>query len=110
MLDFTEKIEQHQVNWDRGASEAISYRHRDGTVVETRAFIDYADIRKEDSDERKDNVYFYLIKLEKEPKFHDSIKYNDKVYVIESWKKHNAYSTLYDVVTISERALKHRRH
>ena len=110
MLDFTEKIEQHQVNWDKGASEAIEYRFReDRSIVTAKAFVSYADIREIDSDERKDEVYFYLVNLSKEPKYHDSIKYNNKVYLVESWKKHNGYSTLYDLVTKSERALRHGR-
>ena len=110
LLDLSEKIEQHQINRERGASEDIQYRYRHSkTIVDTKAFVSYGELRSDKNHERQDETIFYLVNLPNEPKFHDSIKYDGKVFLVEEWRKHNKYSTLYDLVTLSELALKNRR-
>jgi hypothetical protein len=80
-------------NENFGTSEEITYNHNQSLVTETtRAFIDNIDINKESSESVETISVFNNVILTETPRENDTIVYDSKTYIVESWKKqHDMY-------------------
>ena len=75
-----------------------------------RALMSNSDIRGSKSKYAQDETIFYSMALDFEPKENDEIVYKDETYIVKPHLKTTASNGLYDVVTLSHQAMKHRRH
>lgn len=102
ILERANKVEEFMVTKDTLAGEDIIYCYTSNTqpTIEelTRAHVTYGEEDKEKGTRIADVNIFYSVKLTKEPRRKDFIKYNEREYVVDSFRKTNKYSTMWDII------------
>ena len=103
------KTEKFMVNDSKGFGELVVYERdsiaREGFPV--RAMVSKEDLRKGTSKEVHDETIFYSMDLGEKPRENAEIVFYDESFIVKSWRLGSG--GLWDVVTLSHKALKHRR-
>ena len=100
----------HQVQVEGGIGEEIEYISRRGRQKYfTKAFVAYSknEADKGHKDRRYDEIYFNRVKVIGKPNRRDLIIYNGNEYLVEHWRKDQAYSDRYDIYCLANVAVKH---